>query len=109
MLKATMSSDVDAVKSMIYDVFNDDNTFPMNAIPANEQEQSSSISPSHNACPLTDSLKTRDTLMQRTVIEVRNELFFEERKAAVLDQSEEEDDGAPLQRTETVSRRSQSR
>ena len=104
-----ISSDVDAVKSMIYEVFNDDNTFLMNAIqPTSKNSQVVSHLHTMLVRSLTDSLK-EGYFDARTVIEVRNE-HFEERKAAeALDQSEEEDDGAPLQRTETVSRRSQSR
>jgi hypothetical protein len=106
-----ISSDVEAVKSMIYEVFNDDNTFLMNAIqPTSKNSQVVSHLHTMLVRSLTDSLK-EGYFDARTVIEVRNELFEERRPLTAqesLDQSEEEEDGAPLQRANTVSRRSHS-
>ena len=97
---------------MIYEVFNDDNTFLLNAIqPTSKNSQVVSHLHTMLVRSLTESLK-EGYFDARTVIEVRNELFDERRPLRAqeaLDQSEEEDDGAPLQRTDTVSRRSQSR
>ena len=103
-----ISSDVDSVKSMIYEVFNDTNTFLLNAIqPTSKNSQVVSHLHTMLVRSMTESL-AQGYFDARTVIEVRNELF-EERRPTVLDQSEEEeDDGAPLQRTDTVCRRSQS-
>ena len=90
-----ISSDVDAVKSMIYEVFSDSNVFLMNAIqPTSKNSQIVSHLHTMLVRELTDTLK-EGYFDARTVIEVRNELFEERRPSLpgqVLDQSEEEDD-----------------
>ena len=98
-----VSSDVDAVKSMIYEVFSDSNVFLLNAIqPTSKNSQVVSHLHTMLVRSLTDSLK-EGYFDARMVIEVRNELL-EERRASLqqgLDESEEEDDGG-LTRQSTV-------
>lgn len=89
-----ISSDVDAVKSMIYEVFSDSNVFLMNAIqPTSKNSQVVSHLHTMLVRSLTDSLKD-GYFDARTVIEVRNELFEERRPlpGQVLDESDEGDD-----------------
>jgi hypothetical protein len=90
---------------MIYEVFNDDNTFLLNAIqPTSKNSQVVSHLHTMLVRELTDTLK-EGYFDARTVIEVRNELFEERRPLTAqeaLDQSEE-DDGAVLRRQFTVS------
>lgn len=74
-----ISSDVDAVKSMIYEVFSDSNVFLMNAIqPTSKNSQVVSHLHTMLVRELTDSLN-EGYFDARTVIEVRNELFEERR------------------------------
>ena len=88
-----ISGDVDAVKSLIYEVFNDDNVFLLNAIqPTHKNSQILSHLHTMLVRSLTPEL-AEAYFDARTVIEVREELFKERRPEPVLDQSEEEDDG----------------
>ncbi len=97
-----ISGDVDAVKSLIYEVFNDDNVFLLNAIqPTHKNSQVLSHLHTMLVRSLTPEL-AEAYFDARTVIEIRDELFKERRPAQpVLDQSEEEDDGG-LTRQSTV-------
>lgn len=97
-----ISGNVDAVKSLIYEVFNDDNVFLLNAIqPTHKNSQILSHLHTMLVRSLTPEL-AEAYFDARTVIEVREELFKERRPAQpVLDQSEEEDDGG-LTRQSTV-------
>jgi hypothetical protein len=99
-----ISGDVDAVKSLIYEVFSDDSVFLLNAIqPTHKNSQILSHLHTMLVRELTDSLK-ESYFDARTVIEVRHELFQERLLASsqvVLDQSEEEDDDI-LTRQDTV-------
>ncbi len=97
-----ISGDVDAVKSLIYEVFNDDNVFLLNAIqPTHKNSQILSHLHTMLVRSLTPEL-AESYFDARTVIEVRDELFQERRPAQpVLDQSEDEDDGG-LTRQSTV-------
>jgi hypothetical protein len=99
-----ISGDVDSVKSLIYEVFSDDNVFLLNAIqPTHKNSQILSHLHTMLVRSLTPEL-AEAYFDARTVIEIRNELFEERRQAAsqaVLDQSEEEDDDT-LTRQSTV-------
>ena len=97
-----ISGDVDAVKSMIYEVFNDENVYLLNAIqPTHKNSQILSHLHTMLVRSLTPEL-AEAYFDARTVIEVREELFKERRPdQSVLDLSEEEDDGG-LRRQSTV-------
>ena len=97
-----ISGDVDAVKSMIYEVFNDENVYLLNAIqPTHKNSQILSHLHTMLVRSLTPEL-AEAYFDARTVIEVREELFKERRPdQPVLDLSEEEDDGG-LRRQSTV-------
>ena len=98
-----ISSDVDAVKSMIYEVFNDNNTFLLNAIqPTSKNSQVVSHLHTMLVRSLTDSLK-EGYFDARTVIEVRNELF-EERRPLRHPVFEDDEEGLTRQSTVTASR-----
>lgn len=97
-----ISGDVDAVKSMIYEVFNDENVYLLNAIqPTHKNSQILSHLHTMLVRSLTPEL-AEAYFDARTVIEVREELFKERSPdQPVLDLSEEEDDGG-LTRQSTV-------
>ena len=96
-----ISSDVDAVKSLIYEVFSDENVFLLNAIqPTHKNSQVLSHLHTMLVRELTDSLK-ESYFDAHTVMEVRNELLL---GAHDVPPSHEEDDDS-LSRQSTVNGR----